>query len=145
MTILNKKKRDNIEDILNTFELSAIQQSSAQEQGDHKTYNKFQKIIMKCIVKLHDGHCLHLLQKFLTHDNSNVRLCAAYALLPVCEKESMSVLDEIAKGKYFLQSISAEWTMRFWRNGELIYPYQKEYGNKETVGTKSVLELESKS
>ena len=45
MTILNKKKRDNIEDILNTFELSAIQQSSAQEQGDHKTYNKFQKII----------------------------------------------------------------------------------------------------
>ena len=97
--------------------------------GDSKTANKYYSILNKALVYLYEHDSLALLYPFLSHEDFNVRLVAAYALLPLNEKESKEVLLEIANGDYRIygiQGLSAERTLKLWESGEIYFPYKKE-------------------
>lgn len=101
--------------------------------GDAKTGNKFAQIQNKALIFLYEHGSLAALQPMLSHDDFNVRLYAAYALLPLFEEECKEVLLKIANGDYRIygiQGLNAEMTLKAWENAELYYPYQSEFGKK---------------
>lgn len=119
----------NITDALKVFEECAIIRGAAIMDGDSKTANKYYSILNKALVYLYEHDSLALLYPFLSHEDFNVRLVAAYALLPLNEKESKEVLLEIANGDYRIygiQGLSAERTLKLWESGEIYFPYKKE-------------------
>lgn len=129
---INMKKINSVEDALRLFEENVVKRGVAFDADDFKTYNKFLPIIYKCIVYLHDNHQLKLLYKFLHHKNHHVRSTAAYALLPLYEKDCIMVLQEIENGNYGLQCLDAKTTLMMWNSGELKFPYQPEFGKKSS-------------
>jgi HEAT repeat protein len=80
---------------------------------------------MKCIVYLYEHQALRSLIPLLHNENVGVRSVAAYALLPVEEEQCIEVLKEIEKGNYYSQSVNAKYTIKMWKEGEIIFPYQK--------------------
>lgn len=120
----------NVEEALKLFEEQIIISGIAQDADDYKLHNKCKVIIDKCIVFLYEQGQLEALHKFLTHGNYYVRLTTAYVLLPLYEDESKKILNEIAKGNYGLSGLSAEMILKQWATGDIIFPYQSNYGKK---------------
>lgn len=114
----------SIEEALATFENSAAIQAQTFETGNYKKGNRFFKLKMKSIVYLYEQNHLADLEPFLCHPNVGVRSTAAYALLPIIEKRSKAVLEEIANNNYGIHSLNAETTLKQWDKGKIIYPYQ---------------------
>lgn len=125
---MKKNKIKSVEEALQLFEDCTIKRGVAIDADDVKTYNKLLPTVYNCIVYLYDNQQLNLLYKFLKHNNSYVRSFAAYALLPLFENECVKVLHEIANGNYGIQGLNAETTLMMWRDGELKFPYQDNWG-----------------
>ena len=128
---MKRTKIQSVEEALKTIEESAIIRGIATINGDSKTGNKYVPIQNKALVFLYEHNSLAALQPLLSHDDFNVRLYVAYALLPLFETKCKDVLLEIANGDYKIygiQGLNAEMTLKAWECGELIYPYQTGYG-----------------
>ena len=125
-----RKKIKNVEEALQLFEEQITISGTAQDADDYKLNNKCKATIDKCIIFLYEQGQLEALHKFLTHGNYYVRLTTAYVLLPLYEDESKIVLYEIAKGNYGLSRLSAEMILKQWATGDLIFPYQSNYGKR---------------
>lgn len=117
----------SIEEALATFEKSAAIQAETFDTGDYRKGNKHLKIAMQSLVFLYEHNHLADLEPFLHHKNVGVRSFAAYALLPIMEKESKAVLKEIASNEYGIHSLDAERTLKRWNDHEIIFPYQEGY------------------
>ena len=121
----------SVEDALKTIEDSAILRGIATMNGDSKTGNKYVSVQNRALIYLYEHDSLAALQPLLSHDDFNVRLYAAYALLPLFETKCKNVLLNIANGDYKIygiQGLNAEMTLKAWESGEIIYPYQSGYG-----------------
>lgn len=114
----------SIEEALATFEKCATIQAQTFETGDYRKGNKYFDKLMKSIVFLYEQKHLIDLEPFLHHQNVGVRSTAAFALLPVIEEKSKTVLQEIADNDYGIHSLNAERTLLRWNNNEIIFPYQ---------------------
>ena len=128
---MKRTKIQSVEEALKTIEESAILRGIATINGDSKTGNKYVPIQNKALVYLYEHNSLASLQPLLSHGDFNVRLYAAYALLPLFETKCKNVLLNIANGDYKIygiQGLNAEMTLKAWERGELIYPYQSGYG-----------------
>lgn len=118
---LNNKIMIRIKDnevALEIFERASIKQAEATEQGNYKVGNKCYKEIKKAIDFLKKNNALEILDICLNSHFVGVRLWAAYYLLPIREKESMKILEEIAQGTG-IHSLTAETTLSEWRKGNL--------------------------
>lgn len=127
----NKKKSiQSVEEALLLFKECVEKRGVALDEDDIKTYNKLLPKLCESIVYLYDNQQLKLLYKFLHHENHYVRSSAAWALLPLFEDDCIKVLQEIAEGDYGFESVDAKYTIKMWHDGEIIYPYQPEWGKK---------------
>ena len=124
------KKINSIEDALLLFEENTTKRGEALSADDFKAYNKYLPLINKCIIYLYNHQQLHLLYKFLTHDNYLVRSTTAYILLPLYEKECMMVLSEIVNGDYGVQCLNAKRILMNWKSGDLTFPYSTDNNKK---------------
>lgn len=115
----------SIEEALDTFEKSAEIQAETYETGDYKKGNRHILKVMQSIVYLHEQNRLVDLEPLLHHKNVAVRSAAAFALLPIMEESSKSVLQEIAVNDYGLHSLEAERILKRWDDHEIIFPYQE--------------------
>jgi hypothetical protein len=122
------KKINSIEEALLLFEKNTTKRWEALFAGDFKTYNKYLPTINKCIMYLYEHQQLHLLYKFLTHENYLVRSTTAYVLLPLYEKECIRVLSEIVNGDYGVQCMNAKRILMNWEKGDLIFHYLTDSG-----------------
>lgn len=130
---MKKVKIQSVDEALKVIENNTIIGGNAILDGDARTYNKTVLIENKALVYLYAHDSLLALQPLLLHNDFNVRLFAAYALLPLFEKKCKEILLEIANGdykKYGIQGHNAEMILMMWNIGELKYPYQPEYGKK---------------
>ena len=92
------KKISSTDEALMLFEECSIKHGKATENGDYKQGNKNHDIIIACILYLYDSQQLQLLEPFLEHQDVNVRLWAAFALLTVERtKAEKTELKEITK------------------------------------------------
>ncbi len=121
---MGKLEIRNEENALELVELSVMEQAAAMKKGDYKTANKYFEREMKCIVYLYNNQRLEAMEKFLVSNNVNLRAVAAYALLPVFPHKCELILSEIADGNYGIDSFNAEMTLKEWKGGKLIFPYQ---------------------
>ncbi|MBR1411453.1 MAG: DUF2019 domain-containing protein [Prevotella sp.] len=119
------KTIDNIEEALNMFEEYSIKQSQTLETGNYKVGNKCFDKKMKCLSYLYKHGKLEILEKYLSHENVGVRETAAYAYLSICPQEGEKVLSEIARGNYGFHSISAEMTLKEWKEGRLAFLFKE--------------------
>lgn len=119
-------KTKSIEKNLQTFEACAIKEEEATKRGDFKANNKYARLKAKCINYLFENNQLYLLHKYLRHENSRVRLSAAYVLLPLYEEECKEILQEIVNGNYGFSGLSAKMVLTQWNTGELQFPYKIE-------------------
>lgn len=117
----------SIEEAIATLTNSAAIQAQALETGDYKNGNRRMRLMMQCIVYLYEQNHLADLKPLLYHQNIGVRSTAAYALLPLMEKESITVLQEIADNDYGIHSFDAERMIKRWKKHEIIFPYQEGY------------------
>lgn len=130
---MKKTKIQSIEEAVSVYEESSIIRGTATMNGDAKTNNKYVPVQNRALVYLYEHDSLAALHPLLSHSNFNVRLYAAYALLPLFEDECRKELLEIANGDcriYEIQGFNAEMTLMMWDIGELRYPYQSDYGKK---------------
>lgn len=111
-------KIKNLKEAIALFEEASIKQAEATEQGNYKVGNKCYKEIKKAIDFLKKNNALEILDICLNSHFVGVRLWAAYYLLPIREKESMKILEEIAQGTG-IHSLTAETTLSEWRKGNL--------------------------
>lgn len=112
------KKIKDIQSALTLFQEASIKQVEATEEGDYKTGNKSYDLITKAAAYLKEEGAITELKPLLCNSSVGARLWAACYLLPVYEKESLSVLEQIAKGSG-IYSLTAETTMSEWKKGSL--------------------------
>lgn len=129
---MNRFVIGNVGEALQLFEEQTTLGGLAQDKSDFKLFNKYQAKINKCIVFLYHHQQLKALLKFLSHNNSYVRLMAAYSLLPLFEEESKEVLYKISTSHCGLTRLSAEMILKQWYAGELKFPYQADWGKKSS-------------
>ena len=125
------KKIQSVEEAQQVFVESAIKRGFATMNGDARTGNKYVPIQNEALAYLFEHDSLATLQPMLSYTDFNVRLYAAYALLPLFEEKCRDVLAEIANGdykNYGIQGLNAEMILKAWNSGELLYPYQSEFG-----------------
>ncbi len=133
------KKISSTDEALMLFEECSIKHGKAAENGDYKQGNKNHDIIIACILYLYDSQQLQLLEPFLEHQDVNVRLWAAFALLTVertkAEKTLRDVQDvERTKAEKTLRDVQdgpcgiyrsdAMYTLREWESGRLKFPWE---------------------
>ena len=126
----------SVEEAVKIAEESSINRGAAIMNGDAKAGNKYVPIQNKALVYLYNHDSLAALRPLLSHSDFNVRLYAAYALLPLFEFECRRVLSEIANGDakiYEIQSLNAEMTLQSWEDGELVYPYQSDFNKINSI------------
>lgn len=116
---LAMKKINTIEEALSVFENNAILYSEATETGEYKVVNKSHDTIRKCINFIREQNKMDLLLNFLDHENSSVRLWAAYALLPIYTKKCEKTLKDIRKKDKGIIGGDAELTLKEWKKGNL--------------------------
>lgn len=121
------KKNRNSEEAVIVFEKCSLICGLATENGDYKTNNKNFIKMMRCIKYLYEQKQLFLLKPLLNHENPAVRSDCAFALLPFETQVCESVLSEVANGKYGIHSSNAYYTLREWKRGKLIFPWQSEW------------------
>jgi len=112
------KKITDIKSALTLFQEAAINHEKATEEGDFKTGNKSYDLITKAVAYLKDKDSIAELKPLLSNSSVGARLWAACFLLPVVEKQSITVLDEISKSTSIL-ALDAETTICEWKKGNL--------------------------
>mgnify|MGYP006916084809 CR=1 FL=1 len=130
------KKIQSVEEAQQIFVESAIKRGVAIMNGDARIGNKYVPIQNEVLVYLFEHNSLATLQPMLSYTDFNVRLYAAYALLPLFEDKCRDVLAEIANGDYKIygiQGLNAEMILKAWDSGELIYPYQSKFGKIDST------------
>ena len=107
------------ETALSLFESYAIKQNeySYLHVNSSKANYFFDKLHEIVNWMKENGH-LDSLSNYYSHPNIAVRSWAACYLLPLHEKESLEVLEEIVKMKV-PDSFDAQMTIREWKNGNL--------------------------
>lgn len=108
----------NIENALRLFELAAMGQANATEEGDGKTANKCYKELAEAVDFLKEKEAILELFPILSSQSIGVQIWAATYLLPHKEKESLSVLEKIGKGDD-IHSFNASMTISEWKKGNL--------------------------
>lgn len=113
------KKIKDLKEALEIFEDAAIKQADAiTQKGSSKIANRNYDRIAAVAQYLRENKLLHELSVFYTHPNLSVRSWAAAYLLPVYEKESIEILEEIAKLEG-LEALEAEILIKEWKKGNL--------------------------
>ena len=96
---MKKTKIQSVDEAVSVFEESSIIRGTATMNGDAKTNNKYVPVQNRALVYLYEHDSLAALHPLLTHSDFNVRLYAAYALLPLfedeCRKDFSRLLMEI--------------------------------------------------
>ena len=93
---MKKTKIKSVDEAVSIIEESSIIKGTATMNGDAKTNNKYVPVQNRALVYLYEHDSLAALHPLLSHSDFNVRLYAAYALLPLFEDECKKVLIEIA-------------------------------------------------
>jgi len=140
---MKKTKIQSVDEAVSVFEESSIIRGTATMNGDAKTNNKYVPVQNRALVYLYEHDSLAALHPLLTHSDFNVRLYAAYALLPLFEDECRKELLEIANGDsriYEIQGFDAKMILMMWDIGELRYPYQSDYGKKPSEESNKKIE-----
>ena len=114
METINKR----IENALKTFEEEAKKHAEYTEIGDYKSGNKCFNKIVKSVSVLKNENLVSMLSIFLNSSSIGVRLWSATYLLPIYEKDSLKVLEEITKNSD-IHSTTAQYTLSEWRQGNL--------------------------
>lgn len=118
------KRIDNVEEALKLFEENSIKKAQTLETGNFKVGNKCFDNQIKCLSYLHKQNKLEMLEPFLSHENPEVRVSAAYAFLSLHPQRAEKVLSEIANGNYGFHSINAEMLLKEWKEGNLVFLYE---------------------
>jgi hypothetical protein len=114
METINKK----IEKALKTFEEEAKKHAECTEKGNYKSGNICYSKIVKSVSVLRNENLVSKLSIFLNSSSIGVRLWSATFLLPINEKDSLRVLEEITKN-LDIHSSTAKYTLSEWRLGNL--------------------------
>ena len=120
------KTIDSVEEALKMFEENSIRQAQTLETGNYKIGNKCFDNKMKCLSYIYKCGKLKELEKYLAHENVGLRETAAYAYLSICPQEGEVVLSEIAQGNYGFHSLTAEMTLKEWKEGKLSFIFQND-------------------
>ena len=140
---MKKTKIKSVDEAVKIIEESSIIKGTATMNGDAKTNNKYVRVQNRALVYLYEHESLAALHPLLSHSDFNVRLYAAYALLPLFEDECRKVLLEIANGDrrtYEIQGFNAKMTLMMWDIGELHFPYQSDFGKKPSEESNKKIE-----
>ena len=111
-------KVTDIKSAITLFQEAAIKHAEATEEGDYKTANKSYDLIAKAVTYLKKEDAIAELKHLICNSSAGVRLWAACYLLPITEKESISILEEISKSPGIL-ALDAETTISEWKKGNL--------------------------
>lgn len=140
---MKRHKIQSVDEAVCIIEESSIIKGTATMNGDAKTNNKYVPVQNRALVYLYEHDSLAALHPLLSHSDFNVRLYAAYALLPLFEDECRKVLTEIANGDsriYEIQGFNAKMTLMMWDIGELHFPYQSDFGKKPSEESNKKIE-----
>ena len=140
---MKKTKIQSVDEAVCVFEESSIIRGNATMNGDAKTNNKYVPVQNRALVYLYEHDSLAAIHPLLSHNNFNVRLFAAYALLPLFEDECKKVLLEIVDGDpriYEIQGFNAKMILMMWDIGELQFPYQPNFGKKSSEESNKKIE-----
>ncbi len=117
-TLKIMKKFNDIQSALEVFKEAAKCQAEATEKGNYKLANKYYNKIVSATLLLKNTNSLTLLTDLMTDYSIGVRLWSACYLLPINEKESISVLEKIAKEPN-IHALTADTTINEWEKGNL--------------------------
>ena len=117
-------KIKSIEEAISIIEESAAAQAKATETGDYKMGNKLFEREMEALGYLRQQGHLSDLKPFLNHKDVGIRYFAAYALLPIYEDLSRTVLLEISKECQDIHGADAKTVLEEWDKGNITYPFQ---------------------
>ena len=118
------KKIGNVEEALKMLEEYSIRQAQTLETGNSKVGNKCFDYKINCLSYLYKHGKLKMLEDYLSYENVGVRETAAYAYLSICPQKGEKVLSEIARGNYGFHSITAEMTLKEWKEGRLEFLFR---------------------
>lgn len=109
-----------LDKILEEFVAACIKQEDSLEHGDSKTANKQYRIIqsIRRDLKANPLYGIEKLIPFLEHPSANVRLVAAFSLIPIIPEQAKAVLRALSAGRG-LVSFSAEMILSEWEKGNL--------------------------
>lgn len=111
-------KIKDISSAIEIFKEAANKQAEATEKGDYKTGNKCYDEIVRVITFLKNENAISNLFNLLSNASIGIRMWAAFYLLPTYPKDSIEVLEKIAK-RNDIHSLTAETTLNEWRKGNL--------------------------
>lgn len=126
------KTISSIEEAIRLFEENSVKQAQTMETGDYKVGNQCFDNKIKCLSYLYEHGKLELLENYLSHENVGVRETAAYAYLSFCPQKGEEVLSEIANGDYGFHTITAEMTLKEWKDGKLRQGWQHQTHSGQT-------------
>ncbi|MBU2702606.1 HEAT repeat protein [Sporomusaceae bacterium BoRhaA] len=109
-----------LEKILEEFVEACLKQEDSIKRGDSKTGNKQYRIIqgIRRDLKENPNYGLEKLIPFLEHSSANVRLTAAFTLIPILPEQAKTVLKALAIGRGTI-AFNAEMTLAEWEKGNL--------------------------
>jgi hypothetical protein len=105
-------------ELIQKYRESAILHGEGTLSGDSGKTNLAYDELMKIYQKLKKDNLLSELKVLTKDSNSSVRVWSATHLLPLFEKESINVLDEVSKEKSLI-GFTASMSLKEWRTGRL--------------------------
>ncbi len=113
------KRFKDVNEALALFEYYEEKGFDALDQyGDSKTLNRCQENICKILTYLKSNDSVYLLERFYNHPNIAVRIEAALYTLPLDEKKSLKVLQDVVKSGD-KNAFEVKLTIKEWKNGNL--------------------------
>lgn len=115
------KKKDDLEELLKSFEEAEIKRSEALKVNKSRIANANFDKVQEIVKRLRTMNALPELARFYEHPEIHLRISAAAYLLPVYEERSIRVLQEISemKGLKNMEAFCAEMTIQEWEKGHL--------------------------
>lgn len=109
-----------LEQILEEFIEACLKEEDSLKRGDSKTGNKQYRILkdIRRDLKSNPRYGIETLIPLLENPNSNVRLNAAFCLIPILPDKAKNVLMEIAAGRGSI-AFNAQMTLLEWEKGNL--------------------------
>ncbi len=97
----------------------AIDHENYTFEGNYKKGNIAHHKLMETIelIKSQDIDIRKEFYELLKHDNDSVKIWTSVTLLKTFENESLSVLNEISKQNKTIVSLSAEMSIKVWKDG----------------------------
>lgn len=111
-------KIKDVNTALELFKEAAAFHGECTENGNYKLGNKNHDKIVKVLDYLKKENRRDYLYKFLDDSNIWVQLWSAVYLLPLYEKDALTVLNKIAAGNGIVFGV-AETTIKEWKKGNL--------------------------